>query len=328
MLVYFYSMKKSFLIAFSLLFFSSVYAQRRIEKLPYADFERWAVRYIKESGIIGGKTVTLYAVGPTDTIRENKPYRYGQKGCIWSVSNAYAKVSGVEKGSGTLYPEYRDAKNGYCCRMDSKLEKVTALGIIDISVLVSGTLYTGYSIEPIRTQKDPYQNIDFGIKFTKTPKALVFDYKAKVSPEQTIIIAKGFGKPKKVAGHEEAQVLLVLQKRWEDEEGNLYAQRVGTAFERYDKDQNEWVNQHEVPILYGDQSGTDMYKKYSGSMGLSLPMRARNSKGKVVPIQEVGWAPEGTQPTHMIINITSGYHEAFTGYDGNSFWVDNIGLVY
>ncbi|MBQ9705472.1 MAG: PCMD domain-containing protein [Paludibacteraceae bacterium] len=303
-------------------------AEKRVEKLPYADFEQWAVRYIKESGILGGNTVTLYAVAPTDTIRENKPFAYGRQGNIWSVSNAYAKVSGIEKGSGTLRPEYRDAANGWCCRMDSKLETVTALGIIDVRVLVSGTLFTGKTIEPIRTQKDPYQNIDFGVPFTKRPAALVFDYKAKVSPDQTILIAKGFGKPKKIAGHAEAQVLMVLQKRWEDAGGNIFAERVGTAFERITKDQDEWVNRHEVPILYGDLTDTQLFRTYEASMGLCLPMRAMNSKGKIVPVKEVGWAAPGTAPTHMIINLASGYHEAFVGYDGNTFWVDNVGLMY
>ncbi len=321
-------MKKSLTIMLALAANVALFAQQHAELLPYADFEQWAVRYIKESGIIGGNTAVLYAVAPTDTIRENKPFKYGTKGNIWSVSNAYAKVSGVEKGSGTLRPEYRDKANGYCCRLDSKLETVTALGFIDIRVLVSGTLFTGRNIEPIRTQKDPYQNIDFGVPFTRRPVALRYDYKAKISPENTILIAKGFSKPKKVAGHAEGQILVVLQKRWEDAEGNLYAERVGTGFERIVSDQNEWVNDHDVPIFYGDMTQTDIYKKYNLSMGLCLPMRATNSKGKIVPVKEVGWAPVGTQPTHIIINMASGYHEAFVGYDGNTLWIDNVKLVY
>lgn len=320
-------MKKAVFIFFVLLACNYTAAQHT-ELLPYADFEQWAVRYIKESAMLGGRTATLYAVGPNDTIRENAPFQYGKKGNIWSVSNAYAKVAGVEKGSGTLCPEYRDEKNGYCCRMDSKLETVTALGMIDIRVLVSGTLFTGRTIEPIRTQKDPYQNIDFGVRFTKRPKALMFDYKAKISPSNTITVAKGFGKPKQMEGHAEAQVLMILQRRWEDENGNIFAERVGTAFERYTKDQTSWINKHQIPVVYGDMTNTDTYRKYADYMGLNLPMRAMNSKGKIVPIQEVGWAKEGTQPTHLIINMASGYHEAFIGYDGNTFWVDNIKLVY
>ncbi len=321
-------LKKSLQTLFFILLAVSFANAQRIEKLPYADFEHWTVRYIKESNIIGGKTNVLYAIGPTDTIKANIPFRYGEKGNIWGVSNAYAKVSGVEKASGTLYPEYRDAKNGYCCRMDSKMEVVTALGIIDIKVLISGTLYTGRGIEPIRTQKDPYQNIDFGVKFTKRPSALMFDYKAKVSTENFIYIAKGAGKPKKVEGHGEPQALVVLQKRWEDANGNIYAERIATGFERYTKSQNEWINGHKIPIVYGDISNTPLFKQYEASMGFHLPMRSMNSKGKIVPVQEIGWAAPNTQPTHIIINVTSDYHEAFTGYDGNSFWIDNICLVY
>lgn len=319
-------MKKTIFLLLAVMAGSSVYAQRKVEKVPFGDFEQWVVRYIKESGIIGGKTKILYAIGPTDTIQQNAPYKYGKKGNWWSVSSAYAKVSGIEKGSGTVSPEYRDAKNGYCCRMDSRLEEVTAMGIIDVRVQVSGTIFTGRTIEPIKTAKDPYQNIDFGVKFTKCPKAMLFDYKAKISPEQTVYVAKGLGKPKKTAGHDEAQAYCFLQRRWEDEDGNIFAERVATAYERYTKDQPTWVNDHEVPFHYGDISGEPYFKPYMALF--SSYMRAMNSKGKIVPIQEVGWAPEGTVPTHMIMSFTSGCYEAFTGQLGNTFWVDNIRLVY
>ena len=318
-------MKKSLLIMFAVMANLGVYAERHAELLPYADFEQWAVRYIKESGIIGGNTTTLYAVAPTDTIYENKPFIYGRNGNIWSVSNAYAKVSGIEKGSGTLRPEYRDAKNGYCCRMDSKFEEVVAMGFIDITIQVSGTLFTGRNIEPIRTQKDPYQNIDFGVPFTRHPVALQFDYKTHVVQDDFIWHAKGMSKPKKIAGKAAAQVTFVLQKRWEDEKGNIYALRVGSAYERYTKDVPDWVNDHQIPVHYGDITGEPFYREW---MGFCLPMRATNSKGKIVPVQEIGWADPGTAPTHMIINITSDHHDAFVGPDGSTFWVDNIKLVY
>ena len=86
----------------------SVTAQERIEVLN--DFESWTERSIKESAIIGGKTKTLY-----------KP------GGVWGCSNAYAKVMGVEKVSVSVTPEKRG--NGTCCRMESKLEVVSAIGI-------------------------------------------------------------------------------------------------------------------------------------------------------------------------------------------------------
>ncbi len=302
---------------------------QRIEPIPFADFEQWAVRYIKESAIVGGKTSVLYAVAPTDTIRTNSPFEYGKNGNIWSVSNAYAKVMGVEKGSGTLTPEYRDTTNGYCCRMDSKLEVVRALGMFDLRVLVAGTLFTGRTIEPIRTQKDPYQNIDFGVPFTQTPTALIFDYKAVISPDNTLLYAKGgVGKPKEIAGHDEGHAFVVLQRRWEDAEGNIYAERVATGYERFKEDVPQWQNNHTLRLLYGDITTSPIYKQYTNDVKLNNVRRAMNKQGKIVPIQEVGWAKEGTLPTHVIINLSSGCYEAFVGHDGNTLWVDNLQWVF
>ena len=45
--------------------------------LPYGDMNRWTIRKIHESSIIGGKTKTLYEVGPNRTIEGNKPYVNG-----------------------------------------------------------------------------------------------------------------------------------------------------------------------------------------------------------------------------------------------------------
>ncbi len=298
---------------------------QKIEKVTFGDFEQWAVRYIKDSRLLGGKTHALYAIAPTDTIRENAVFVYGKNGNPWSVSNAYAVVAGIEKGSGTVSPEYRDAEHGYCCRMDSKLETVTAFGVIDIKVLVAGTIFTGKTIEPIRTAKDPYQNIDFGVPFTKCPTAMVLDYKALISQENTLTYAKGMGRPKTIEGHDQGQLFCLLQKRWEDSEGNIHALRVGTAYERITKSQPVWQNDHEIPFYYGDITKQPYFKSY---MGLASTMRAINSKGKIVPIIEEGWAPKGTKPTHMIINLTSGCYEAFVGHEGNTVWVDNIRLKY
>ena len=61
----------------SLLFFlclaANIYAER-IDTIPFGDMESWAVRYIKESKLLGGQTKMLYALAPTDTIWENGPY--------------------------------------------------------------------------------------------------------------------------------------------------------------------------------------------------------------------------------------------------------------
>ena len=58
---------------------ANMYAER-IEPIPFGDMESWTVRYIKESKLLGGKTKTLYALAPTDTIWKNGPYYYGKNG--------------------------------------------------------------------------------------------------------------------------------------------------------------------------------------------------------------------------------------------------------
>ena len=54
---------------------------------------------------------------------------------------------------------------------------------------------------------------------------------------------------------------------------------------------------------------------------------ARNSKGKMVYVEEVGYKAD-VEPTHMIVQITAGCTAPFVGCPGNTIWVDNIRLVY
>lgn len=299
----------------------------RIEPIPFGDMEQWTVRYIQESKLLGGNTKTLYCLDPTDTIHKNAPYVFGQHGNPWSTSNAYANVIGIEKAAGTMSPEAR-SDGGTCCRLDVDMLGVRVMGMIDIQVLVAGTLFTGRNIEPITTAADPYQNIDFGVPFTKRPSALMFDYKCIIEQEHWVWYAKGMAKPKKKelenGDIDEAEVYIYLQHRWEDEKGKIHSIRVGTGYERFSKSQEEWVNAHRVPIHYGDITTATWYKDYMGFKGMQ---RAMNSRGKITPIQEEGW--DGSlEPTHMVIVVTSGKMEAFVGHENNAFWVDNICLVY
>ncbi len=55
---------------------------------------------------------------------------------------------------------------------------------------------------------------------------------------------------------------------------------------------------------------------------------ARNSKGKMVPVQEVGWDDADATPTHLMVMASSGSGTAYIGTIGLTMWVDNIGLVY
>ena len=314
-------MKKIIVLA-SLTIALSASAQT-IEPVKYGDMESWVTRIIKESGIIGGEERKIYVLGPNKTIKENKAYDFTATDSPWSSSNSYAKVSGVEKGSVTVTPEKRE-DGGTCARLEMKLEKVKALGIINVQVVAGGSLFTGTTIEPIKSTDDPNQNINFGIPFTRRPKALIFDYKCEVSPENTMTSTLGGGKPKEITGHDCAAAKMVLQYRWEDSNGNIHALRVATAMERYDKSVPQWQNAHRIPLTYGDITNQAWYKPW---MGLSSEERALNSKGKIVPIQEEGWDATKT-PTHAIIVFASGCQGAFVGHVGNIMWVDNVKLEY
>ena len=72
-----------------------------------------------------------------------------------------------------------------------------------------------------------------GVPFSKKPKALRFDYKVKAAPEKNRVRSTGFSRKSTVAGQDSLAVILLLQKRWEDAEGNVYSKRVGTMVQRY-----------------------------------------------------------------------------------------------
>ena len=121
---------------------------------------------------------------------------------------------------------------------------------------------------------------------------------------------------------------MILQKRWEDEDGNVHALRVGTGIERIMNDIPEWKNGHTVKVHYGDITGEPFYRDYmSLKTDPETAYHALNSKGKNVIIQEDGWAEPGTEPTHMMIHFISSCGNAFYGGVGNTLWVDNVQVV-
>ena len=98
--------------------------------------------------------------------------------------------------------------------------------------------------EPIKDTKNPQSKLNAGIPFTETPNAVVFDYKMETQGTDHRIKATGFSKIVDVAGRDSAEVYLILQKRWEDENGNVYAKRIGTAIERLSENTPDWKNNH------------------------------------------------------------------------------------
>ena len=317
-------MKKTIVLLPLLCLTVAAWAQERIEPIPFGHLDQWAVRYIKESKILGGKTKTLYAVAPTDTLRMNAPFEYGRHGNPWSVSSAYARVSGIDKASGTVSPERRG--KGFCARLDSRLDTVSALGIVDLKVIVAGSLFTGKTIEPVTNKgtSDPYSIIDMGVPFTKHPVALMLDFKSYVENSNVITYAKATSKPKNKEGHDCPQMTILLQHRWEDADGNIYARRVGTGCVRIDRTYTEWQNDFRIPIRWGDITQQPGFQDYEG-LNVSA-FKATNKQGKMVPINETGYGLEN--PTHVIIMLSSGHYEAFVGHAGNTLWVDNIRWVY
>lgn len=296
-------------------------AEQYIEPIVYGDMDQWVIRYITESKILGGQTKTLYTLGATDTIRENVAYIAANDN-PWGCSDTYAKCFGVETAmSGSVVPEPRG--HGYCCRLRNVLTK---LNIGDMHAMVSGTIYTGHAIEPLGLQakNKPYTAIDFGTPFTGHPIALMLDYKAQIS-EVDSITSTANNKPEKIAGHDCAVIYIYLQHRWEDKEtGRVYARRVGTVYERICETIPEWRNNHQLPIRWGDISDDPDFQEYEDLN--QVDMMTRNSKGKMVRIEELGWSKD--EPTHIVMYISSSNAGVFRACEGNTLWVDNLRWVY
>ena len=291
--------------------------------IAYGDMDNWIVREIHESGIIGGNTKWLYELGPSDTIVGNTAFR-NMGGSPWATSNVMAKVAGVVKTNTSVFPEKRG--DGMCARMETRYESVKVFGLVDIEVIAAGSVFLGTVHEPIKGTKNPQAMLQSGVPFSKKPKALRFDYKVKAAPEKNRVRSTGFSRKSTVAGQDSLAVILLLQKRWEDAEGNVYSKRVGTMVQRYTESTPDWVNDATYPILYGNITSKPEYKPY---MRIQVEERyTLNSKGKSVPIQEVGWAEPGEAPTHMVLQFTSSHGGAYIGSPGNTFWIDNVELIY
>lgn len=298
-------------------------AQERVEPVKYGNMDSWVTRKIHESGIIGGATKEVFAIGPTKTIEENAPY-CNEDGSPWGVSNVYAKVMGIHKTNVSVFPEKRG--DGYCARLETRYESVKVFGIVDIEVIAAGSVFMGYVHEPISGTKNPMRMLEMGHPFTQKPKAIRFDYKVKMSGEPDRVMSTGFSRKRTIKGKDYPAVICLLQKRWEDEKGNIYAVRVGTFVLRYDKDTG-WVNGATYPIRYGNITGEPGYVEEW--MKLQDQDRyATNHKGKSVVVKEMGWGTADDVPTHLVLQFTSSHGGAYIGSPGNTLWIDNVSFVY
>lgn len=276
--------------------------------IPKGNFESWTSQSIKESGIIGGNTVHLLHIGSP-----------------WGSSNVWAKVSGVTKTNVSVYRDTHPG-HGHCAKLYTHIVEAKVLGIINIKVLAAGSIFLGNTIQPITDTKNPMAKLNAGLRFTKRPKALVFDYKTHIVKGNRIR-QNGITKGSKVAGQDMADCILYLQKRWEDARGNIYAKRVGTMVHRFSSSTN-WRNNQSFAIQYGDIRGKSFYSSAWALTSGATTKYARNSKGRMVPVKEVGWANANETPTHIVLQFDSSHGGAYVGTVGNTLWVDNVRLAY
>lgn len=276
--------------------------------IPKGNFESWTSQSIKESSIIGGNTVDLLHIGSP-----------------WGSSNVWAKVSGVTKTNVSVYRDTHPG-HGHCAKLYTHIVEAKVLGIINIKVLAAGSIFLGNTIQPITDTKNPMAKLNAGLRFTKRPKALVFDYKTHIVKGNRIR-QNGITKGSKVAGQDMADCILYLQKRWEDARGNIYAKRVGTMVHRFSSSTN-WRNNQSFAIQYGDIRGKSFYSSAWALTSGATTKYARNSKGRMVPVKEVGWANANETPTHIVLQFDSSHGGAYVGTVGNTLWVDNVRLAY
>lgn len=297
-----------------------------IEYIKFGNMDAWITRNVKESGVIGGNVKTLYEIAPTATWNNNNAYT-SQGGSPWGTSNVMAKVAGITKTNTSVYKEARPG-HGFCARLETHIEKCVVLGIVNIKVLAAGSIYLGETLEPITGTSNPMSKLNAGMRFTKRPKALCFDYKVKLAGTSDRIRQTGFSKVTTVKGIDMADCVCYLQKRWEDASGNLFARRVGTMVVRFDKSTNGWVDNARFPIHYGDLTKQNFYQPYMGLVSGDDVKYAKNSKGQMVPVKEVGWADAEEVPTHMVLQFDSSHGGAYIGSIGNTLWIDNVRVVY
>lgn len=294
------------------------------ELVKFGNFESWLTRSIKESMLVGGNTQTLYEIAPTGTYDGARAYT-NMGGSPWGNSNIYAKVCGVVKTNVSVFPDTHNG--GQCAKLYTHIVKCKAIGVVNISVLATGSIFLGTILEPITSSSDPMSKMSLGIPFTKKPKAVKFDYKYH-SPGGERIRETGFSRRQSVSGKDMGQVACLLQKRWEDAEGNIHALRIGTLVHRFSQNTPDWKEGQVFNIHYGDITKESYYQDWMGLVTGSSTFYALNSKGKNVPIKEEGWASPDETPTHIILKFESSHGGAYVGTIGNTLWIDNVKLVY
>ncbi|MDD4190612.1 MAG: PCMD domain-containing protein [Mangrovibacterium sp.] len=295
-------------------------ASRGGKQIKYSGFDSWYDREVRESFVIGGKTQKLCEIGELSLSADN-PLRKDSASC-WSTTNLYAKI-GVDIGINSVFPEPR--AGGFCCRLESKLAEVSLVGL-KLKVLVAGTVFLGEVIEPVRSLKDPVRQLNHGVPFAGKPGAVGFSYKYKQGQER---VRSVYG-ANPVEGPDKGELCLILQKRWEDETGNVYARRIGGVRHFFDDTGNRWVNDTIIAVEYGDITSEPFYDpKTMGLIPEVSELYVRNSKNEMVPLTETGWGTCDETPTHLVLYFTSSFEGiSYTGSPESVLWIDDVRFIY
>jgi hypothetical protein len=291
-------------------------------QLNYSSFDLWYSRKVQESVLLSGKTIELYGIGKVDPRADLFDTKLKDPQSPWGTTNIYSKMV-LDLGNTRVFPEKRG--NGYCCRLETAIRKDNIAGL-KVEVLIAGTLFVGDLIEPVKGLKDPLKNVNQGIPFRQKPKAVKFDYKHRIGTQRVNAVYT----TQPVGGPEKAEFCMILQKRWEDQNGNVFASRIGGARQFFTGTVSQWINGAIFQITYGDITHLPEYDaKTMGLIPESGEVYVKNSHGKMVPLIEKAWGKPTDEPTHLILYFTSSYEGVkYIGSPGTVFWVDNFEFVY
>lgn len=317
-------------IIFSLFLSKSVSAQLKQslvkacteKQIEYSDLDSWYYREVHESLFIGGATQKLYEIGTSGAGNNKHNPLLKDQSSPWATTNLYAKI-GADVGVNCVFPE--KTKDGCCCRMETKIREVNLIGL-KIKVLVAGTIFLGEIIQPVRSVKDPICKVNHGIAFEGKPGGVQFSYKYKSGQHRL----KSVFSSRPVEGSDKGEFCMILQKRWEDENGNVYAIRIGGARDFLFDTRDQWVNDTTVTVKYGDITKEPFYDpKRMALIPEVSELYVKNSKNEMVPLTETGWDTFHETPTHLILYFTSSFEGVnYIGSPESMLWVDNIRLIY